>query len=274
MPMAMDLTGVLESTCSNETTKDMDIDDPLPAQSVEPIVVTAFPATSTACEHSPQVEINSCKNCDYYKEEIRSLKKTVNTLQTKAKRLQDRLDKKNSELEEISHKQNRKSLGIQTDSNDLEQHPPTEYPPTEYPPTESNVEEQEDGIADDPTWAPNPEDNDEENPNLRLDFEGKNQREEPKGIVFLSKLMLLFQYCHYCFSSNPKVAVSQNGTSLSIVSKCERCGETFNWTSQPILLNKFQAGNLLLSFAMLTAGASVRKMLLVFRHMNLLAYNE
>ncbi|KAK3732010.1 hypothetical protein QZH41_016888, partial [Actinostola sp. cb2023] len=102
-------------------------------------------------------------------------------------------------------------------SNDLEQHPPTEYPPTEC-----NVEEQEDGIADDPTWAPNPEDNDKENPNL----------------------------------SNPKVAVSQNGTSLSIVSKCERCGETFNWTSQPILLNKFQAGNLLLSFAMLTAGAS------------------
>ena len=108
----------------------------------------------------------------------------------------------------------------------------------------------------------------------RLDFEGKNAREEPKGIVFLSKLMLLFQYCRYCFSSCPKVSVSQNGTSLSIVSKCDRCGETFNWTSQPMLLNKFQAGNLLLSFAMLTAGASVRKTLLIFRHMNLLAYNE
>ena len=86
--------------------------------------------------------------------------------------------------------------------------------------------------------------------------------------------MLLFQYCHYCFAPNPKVAVSQHGTLLKIASTCESCKEKFNWSSQPMLLNKFPAGNLLLSFAILTAGSSAKKILLVFRHMNLLVYSE
>jgi len=41
-----------------------------------------------------------------------------------------------------------------------------------------------------------------------------------------------------------------------------------------MLLNKYHAGNLLLSFAILCAGASVKKVLLVFQHMNLLVYHE
>jgi len=108
----------------------------------------------------------------------------------------------------------------------------------------------------------------------RLDTQGKNVREEPKGIVFLSKLLLLFQYCHLCFFNKPKVAVTQTGTMLTIVSECSKCGETFTWKSQPDLLGKFPAGNLLLSFAVLCAGASIRKVLLVFRHMGLLVYHE
>ncbi|KAK3731207.1 hypothetical protein QZH41_017743 [Actinostola sp. cb2023] len=43
-----------------------------------------------------------------------------------------------------------------------------------------------------------------ENPNPRLDFEGKDQREEPKGIVFLSNLLLLFKFCNMCFAPDPK----------------------------------------------------------------------
>jgi len=107
---------------------------------------------------------------------------------------------------------------------------------------------------------------------LRLDFEGKNIMEEPKGIVFLSKLLLLFQYCHLCFAPNPKITMSQYGTLLNIDSTCTKCQQTFNWKSQPFLLNKFPAGNLLLSFAILCAGASVKKVFLVFHHMNILVY--
>lgn len=40
------------------------------------------------------------------------------------------------------------------------------------------------------------------------------------------------------------------------------------------MLMTFPAGNLLLSFAMLCAGASIKKVLLVFKHMNIIAYRE
>ena len=108
----------------------------------------------------------------------------------------------------------------------------------------------------------------------RLNPEGKNIREEPKGIVFVSKLMILFKICHLCFFPNPKAAVTQVGTMLKIETKCSNCGEKYTWRSQPDLLGKFPAGNLLLSFAVLCAGASIRKVLLVFRHMGVLVYNE
>ena len=93
-------------------------------------------------------------------------------------------------------------------------------------------------------------------------------------IVFLSKLMLLFEFCHLCLFPNPKVAVTQTGTMLSIVTECSKCGETYTWKSQPDLMGRFPAGNLLLSFAVLCAGASIRKVLLVFRHMGVLAFHE
>lgn len=104
----------------------------------------------------------------------------------------------------------------------------------------------------------------------RLDLTGKNIREEPKGIVFVSKLLLLFQFCHLCFFSKPKVSVKQTGTMLTVETQCSNCGESNIWRSQPDLLGKF----LLLSLAILCAGASVRKVLLVFRHMGMLVCHE
>ena len=45
------------------------------------------------------------------------------------------------------------------------------------------------------------------------------------------------------------------------------------WPSQPLLLGKYPAGNILLRFAILIAGASVSKIFLVFKHMKLCMYN-
>ena len=106
-----------------------------------------------------------------------------------------------------------------------------------------------------------------------MEYTNKNIREEPKGIVFLTRLLLLFQHCHICFSSKPKVNIQQIGTMLKIVTTCHSCKGVFTWTSQPYLLGRFPAANLLLSFAILTAGASINKVLLVLRHMGVLVYH-
>lgn len=44
---------------------------------------------------------------------------------------------------------------------------------------------------------------------------------------------------------------------LTIKSSCSHCHEAFTWTSQPYMLGKFPAGNLLLSFAILCSGVLV-----------------
>lgn len=56
----------------------------------------------------------------------------------------------------------------------------------------------------------------------RLDVDEKNEREQPKAIVFISmtKLPILFQFCRYCFSTNLHIEMHQRGTSLIITTKC------------------------------------------------------
>ena len=73
---------------------------------------------------------------------------------------------------------------------------------------------------------------------------------------------------------SPEVSPSQTGTLLTIETKCSACKGIFTWKCQPFLLGKFPAGNLLLSFAVLCAGASIKKVLTVFQHMGVLVYNE
>ena len=85
---------------------------------------------------------------------------------------------------------------------------------------------------------------------------------------------MLFQFCHLCLFPRPNVAVTQTGTMLTITSECSNCRERYTWKSQLDLMGRFPAGNLLLSFATLCAGASIRKVLLVFQHMGILVYHE
>lgn len=61
---------------------------------------------------------------------------------------------------------------------------------------------------------------------------------------------------------------------ITVTTKCSKCQNVYTWSSQPMLLGRFPACNLLLSFSILCAGASVKKMLLVLKHMNVLIYNE
>lgn len=56
---------------------------------------------------------------------------------------------------------------------------------------------------------------------------------------------------------------------------CISCGDnSYSWNSQQMMFNgRYPAGNVLLSFSILMAGASLSKILLVFKHMGLSAYN-
>ena len=60
---------------------------------------------------------------------------------------------------------------------------------------------------------------------------------------------------------------------ITVNQNCDQCGKkSFTWQSQPFMLGRYPAGNVLLSFGILTAGALISKILLLFKHMGLAAY--
>jgi hypothetical protein len=101
--------------------------------------------------------------------------------------------------------------------------------------------------------------------NSREYTKDNNLRTEPKYIVFLS------QFCPSCKSANPLVETSQHGTKVIVYTHCgnPNCKQSDSvWRSQPNMEGtKIAAGNFLLSFATLVAGASISKVQRVLRHM-------
>ncbi len=85
--------------------------------------------------------------------------------------------------------------------------------------------------------------------------------------------MLLFQFCPYCKIYNPLVETSQNGTKVIVYTHCGNpdCKQKDSvWRSQPNMEGtKIPAGNFLLSFTTLVAGASISKVQRVFNRMGL-----
>ena len=101
---------------------------------------------------------------------------------------------------------------------------------------------------------------------------GTSCHEEPKFIVFFTNLLGLFSmFCFKCKESNPRVTMTQRGTMVIVKQYCQSCNkEPYTWRSQPIMFNgRYPAGNVLLSFSILMAGASISKILLVFKHFGL-----
>ena len=101
----------------------------------------------------------------------------------------------------------------------------------------------------------------------RVSLAGSNIRSEPKYVAFLSQLLLLFQFCHFCKTDNPAVEVTESGTNVTINVKCNK---ESTWHSQPFLPGSFiHAGNFLLPFAVILAGGSATKMINTCKHMGL-----
>ena len=83
-------------------------------------------------------------------------------------------------------------------------------------------------------------------------------------------LSLFSMFCYKCQKANPKVTMKASGTMVTASQHCEKCGlNAFVWKSQPLVLGKYPAGNIMLSLAVLMAGASISKITLVFKHMGL-----
>lgn len=97
-------------------------------------------------------------------------------------------------------------------------------------------------------------------------------RKEPKHVVFLTQLLLLFRFCHLCKADNPSIESSQVGSMVVIKATCSNpaCNNKQTWRSQPFMPGtKIAAGNFLLSFAILLAGGSASKTFQIFSHMGL-----
>ena len=81
---------------------------------------------------------------------------------------------------------------------------------------------------------------------------------QPKFIVFYGMLMNLFTlFCFKCKEAAPPVSMKCHGTMVTVTQHCLKCKDEFQWKSQPLVMGKYPAGNVLLSFAILMAGASI-----------------
>ena len=80
-----------------------------------------------------------------------------------------------------------------------------------------------------------------------------NLRTEPKFIVFLSKLLLLFYICPACKSEKPFVEISTLGSMVEVTMQCHNpdCPSPRNtWQSQPQMRGtRMPVGNFLLCFS-------------------------
>ncbi len=86
-------------------------------------------------------------------------------------------------------------------------------------------------------------------------------------------LVSLFSlFCFDCKAGSPRVNVKVRGTMAIVEQTCKSCKGSYTWRSQPLVLGKYPAGNILLSFAILMSGSSISKVLLLFRHLGLKIY--
>ena len=99
-----------------------------------------------------------------------------------------------------------------------------------------------------------------------------NIRTEPKRIVFVTQLFLLFNFCCICKADNPTVEASENGTQAIVKTHCNnpKCNKEDIWYNHPQMPGlKIPAGNFLLSLSTLPAGGLATKVFKVFSHMGL-----
>ena len=89
-------------------------------------------------------------------------------------------------------------------------------------------------------------------------------------------LNLFSMFCFNCKNVKPNVEMIENGSMVIVIQRCKHCEpkDHFHWRSQPYILGKHPAGNMLMSFGILLSGCCINKALLMFRHIGLLGISR
>ena len=79
---------------------------------------------------------------------------------------------------------------------------------------------------------------------------GTDYKNGPKFIVFYTALLNIFSmFCFMCKADSPRVSMKKNGTMVTVKQHCKNCPTGYTWKSQPLVMQTYPAGNMLLSFA-------------------------
>ncbi|KXJ17797.1 uncharacterized protein LOC110233295 [Exaiptasia diaphana] len=233
------------------------------------------------CIKSTQTPDFDCDACKFLEKRNRQLCNQWTSTKIKLKKCRYELRKKQQKNHDLSSDQS-------LDGNLLQEEPLNPVPlPTlcdEIPDNDSDCDMDYDSCHDyssdvdnvtevEMTFGDETEsDGDDADQRSGVHISDGNLRDEPKHIVFLSQLLLLFNVCHFCKSDNPLVTRRVIGTMVEVKSACTnlKCRKEYIWKSQPNFPGtRIAAGNLLLCFAILMAGGSISKVSQVFKHMGL-----
>ncbi|CAB4006731.1 uncharacterized protein LOC111334905 [Paramuricea clavata] len=219
-------------------------------------------------EKSEEVRMNTapCNNCKILRKKKKDLQRKLRAMHDKVDNLNQKITSNQKDWINTFEQLSQRPVMVETDTQTCDEEDESGFADQLDDMDDlHSCEDVNENIVqdDDQPWTPDQSDNvyeklgEDDYESLgsgkdRLKCEGKDVREEPKGIL----------------------SITQTGTMLTVKSACSSCGGTHIWKSQPYMLGKFPAGNILLSFAILSAGASVGKIILVFKHMGLLCYSE
>ncbi|XP_068697440.1 uncharacterized protein [Montipora foliosa] len=215
--------------------------------------------------------VEECGNCMVLKETNRQLLNRVKTLTgALGKRREER---KNEQRKHRSKGQHQQECRQTTDFAQGEEFSDKEGG------SDSEVEsvvEDDDGTVEveleDDKSVYNTETETETETGTETDEESGDRSTRLSHIVFLSQLLLLFQFCHTCKADNPTVETSEIGTEAVVRTTCNnpKCQKQNTWYSQPLMPGyRIPAGNFLLCLCILLTGGSATKVFQMFNHMGL-----
>ncbi|XP_074634740.1 uncharacterized protein LOC141893240 isoform X2 [Acropora palmata] len=181
---------------------------------------------------------SECSDCERLAKRNRVLKNQLITAKVKLRssRLEVKKPKKHA-------KENRAALEVDPPANIVEENWDDKEDENDGGDSQHETTAEEPDFSSDGTYKTDTENDtaseQEEDANFsgnRVFIKDNNLRTQPKFLVFLTQLLVLFKFCHSCKADNPLVETKQVGTMAVITSTCTntKCKRKDTvWKSQP-----------------------------------------